>query len=443
MSRILLLLSLLAVPAWADSVADPHNFARHAELKVTNNAAVYQLDLPADVYRYVTRPDLGDVRVFNGAGEPVPYALSALPAVTEVRQTPVSLPFFPLPQTPSEDGGVAVTVQAGTDGALVSVKQGDKSSHGGGPTQHFIVDASRLKTTLDSISLEWREASFQGRVQIEASDDLRQWYSLASADVLRLEQGGQQLDVRKIDLGGVRARYLKLSWLSLPPTLQSVSVTPSATQVETRRVWFDAGSLEVDAAKGEYRFTSPAAAPIDRIRIGLPQPNTLVSATLLSRGDANDHWREVVRTQLYRLQRQGGEVVSGPLTLWPTSRREWMLRVDTRGGGLGHGQPDVQLGWLPQKLTFVARGNPPFTLAYGQRGLESAAQPAGSLQIGDTKPTVAEVGPLQDGTPQPEPLVARETLRRWGLWAVLIAAVLVLGLMAWRLGRKVAPPDAQ
>ncbi|KAF0811725.1 hypothetical protein IGB42_03742 [Andreprevotia sp. IGB-42] len=434
LKNALLLTVLLATPAWAAGVPAASAFARHAELKMAGDTAIYTLDLPADVYRYTTRSDLGDLRVLNGAGEPVPYALSSLPAVNEVRQAPLAVPYFPLPQALADAGDVSVTVKATTDGALVAVQQhGDAKA--AGATQYFIIDASHIKRPLDTLTLDWTETGFQGRVQVEVSDDLRQWALLTSADVLRLQRNGQLLDARGIDLGGVRTRYLKLRWLTPSPTLQGVSVTPGATQVETRRVWFDATPTGVDAASGEYRFTSPAAAAIDRVRITLPQTNTLVAASLLARNDGSDKWREVARTQLYRLQRADGETVSGPLAIWPTARREWLLRVDTRGGGLGQGQAGVQLGWLPQKLTFVARGTPPFTLAYGLRGLDSAAQPSGALQIGETKPAPAEVGAIQDGTPQPEPLFAPEQLRRWALWGVLLAAVLVLGLIAWRLGK--------
>ena len=53
--------------------------ARRAALSLDldGTAAYYQLTVPQPVYAASRRDDLGDVRIFNGAGEPVPYSLDA------------------------------------------------------------------------------------------------------------------------------------------------------------------------------------------------------------------------------------------------------------------------------------------------------------------------------------------------------------------------------
>ena len=52
-------------------------FAQRFALELESGAAYYSVPLPAAVYAASQRNDLGDVRVFNGAGEPVPYSLDA------------------------------------------------------------------------------------------------------------------------------------------------------------------------------------------------------------------------------------------------------------------------------------------------------------------------------------------------------------------------------
>ncbi|MCI5147102.1 MAG: DUF3999 family protein, partial [Candidatus Electrothrix sp. AR3] len=61
-------------PAAAQSPLVQENFAFGLHLTVNGSNAVYGLLVPAQVYQASTRPDLGDLRVFN-AQKPVPHLL--------------------------------------------------------------------------------------------------------------------------------------------------------------------------------------------------------------------------------------------------------------------------------------------------------------------------------------------------------------------------------
>ena len=83
------------VCSWAEPTPTPLDFAYGMELRVDGAGALYEVSLPIEVYRSITRSDLGDVVVFNAAGELVPFALrgaEAVPAAV-VRAT---LPVFPV-----------------------------------------------------------------------------------------------------------------------------------------------------------------------------------------------------------------------------------------------------------------------------------------------------------------------------------------------------------
>ncbi len=54
--------------------AGPADFAR-GRVIVVGEDLVQRAPLPQDVYEWVVRDDLGDVRVFNREAEQVPYAL--------------------------------------------------------------------------------------------------------------------------------------------------------------------------------------------------------------------------------------------------------------------------------------------------------------------------------------------------------------------------------
>src|SRR5437868_2190279 len=52
-------------------------FAQRFALQLQDGAPAYSVALSPAVYEASRRGDLGDLRVFNGAGEAVPYALDA------------------------------------------------------------------------------------------------------------------------------------------------------------------------------------------------------------------------------------------------------------------------------------------------------------------------------------------------------------------------------
>ena len=54
------------------------------------------MTLPPSVYRGITRGDLSDVRMFNGAGEIVPHAWRPRHTATADAPAPVMLTLFPL-----------------------------------------------------------------------------------------------------------------------------------------------------------------------------------------------------------------------------------------------------------------------------------------------------------------------------------------------------------
>ncbi|EMD9443533.1 DUF3999 family protein, partial [Burkholderia cepacia] len=72
MKRLAALLGLSLLATFAAADGPP---AQRFSLDLDGTAAYYQLTVPQPVYAASRRDDLGDVRIFNGAGEPVPYSL--------------------------------------------------------------------------------------------------------------------------------------------------------------------------------------------------------------------------------------------------------------------------------------------------------------------------------------------------------------------------------
>ncbi|WP_027468401.1 DUF3999 domain-containing protein [Deefgea rivuli] len=431
--RLWLLVGLLSSAAWGNP--KPADFNYSQALITPSGSAQYQLSLPLNVYQHSQRSDIGDLRVFNAAGELVPYALRTPPALAPTQHS-VSLPFFP--QTELQNtAGSSTQIQRNSDGSLVQITQQALQKN----IVSFLVDASKIKAPLSSITFAWQNPEYSGTVVIEASDDLQRWHELQRGNVLSLQYQDQQLAQQTLTLPKSKAKYLRLSWPDGAPQLHSVQVGLLNGQVAAQHEWQSVGISK--SKQDALLFNTLTATPVDQMRITLPEVNTVVRAQLYSRPRSDAAWQSRWQGVLYRLVRNKAELNNTPAMFSPNSHTQWKLQLDTQGGGLGSGQAKIEMGWIPSTLLFVARGNPPFTLAYGNKAISSAAQSEADLLIDPATPigaasAASAASAMANATPPSESDPAQQ--KKWLLWGALILAVGVLALMARSLIRQLKPP---
>ncbi len=462
-------IAMILTAGFASAAEKPADYAYGLKIEASGSEALYDVTLPPAVYQGVTRRDLGDVRVFNAAGEVVPHALR--PRRTEKADAGATVPLtlYPLkaPAGASIDG-LAISVRRSASGAVsVDVKSG------GAPaaaleTVAYLIDLTAQDRALRALDLDWKATEgFSGKLRVDASDDLASWRTLvAGAPLLNLEVGGQRLQQKRVELPQQKAKYLRLAWMSdgaknAAPEITVASGELAEKFIEAPREWAKFSATQdakAGAKPGEYIFDLKGQFPTDRLRLELPEPNTIVQVEVLARGTVEQQWRSVTRGVAYRLRQSGGEVASPDIQVGASSERWWMIRVDQRGGGLGSGMPVLNAGWVPHQLVFAARGTSPFTLAYGNRGAQAGALPIESLIPGYRDDAGASVRAAKTGT-QPTVNVQATSAgslstqkelggearlqeqvdwKRWSLWGVLGLGVLVLGAMAWRLVKQLS-----
>jgi hypothetical protein len=442
---------LLACAAAAAGAAEPRpeQFAYAVPVQIDGAQALQRLEIPQSAYEGAARADLGDLRVFNGAGEPVPYAFMPRPAPGAEAAAPRPLRYFPLrgaSGTAAE--ALRIRVQRSADGTVVRVTIADSAPRQSTATLvGYLVDATALKQPLAAIELDWRGADdLAGSLRVEGSDDLARWTTLAAAaPLVSLRFGGQRLEQKSVELPAARYKYLRLSWPAqqAPIDLTALRGRPRDVRIEPERRW---KTVAAGAAgePGEYVFDLGGRLPVDRLRIGLPQPNTLASVQVLARNGDDQPWGPICTGVLYRLQRDGAEIVNPDLAVAGSGWRFWLLRVDQKGGGIGQGEPALEAGWVPQQLVFVARGDPPFQLAYGNAVAQPTAFPVATVVPGwrsdeELKAALATAG-AQRELAGARALRAPIDIKTWALWGSLVLAVAVLGWMAWQLTRQMQPP---
>lgn len=452
LAMALLLLPLAAIAQQHENPPSPNDFAYGMPLEVDGDGALYSFDLPTEVCRYSTRSDLGDLRIFNGYGEVVPHLLRRGVKPEQPEPQPLELPFFPIMETP-QGGAAPLQINIATDekGAVINFWQrgeGLEESVVG----RYLIDASALQQPLEKLLLDWDEAAegFLVPVTLESSNDLTNWSPLVThASLASFTQGGYRLRQGEINLASQgQAKYYRLSW---PLGEKGVKLTalrglPLRQGGEKPRRWQSYSPTGEATGPGEYIFQAEGHFPFDRARIILPQGNTVVRAKLFSRAAAKQSpWRERFQGLLYHLLRDGQTLANDTLQLAVNDDPQWKLEIETDGGGLGAGEPRLELGWVPQRIYFVARGEAPFTLAFAAAKVDRANGDIASLLttlqqsregegfIKSASPgSMYELGGRYRLQPMPSPL----PWQQWLLWATLSIGVLIVALMARSLYRQ-------
>lgn len=423
------------VLAFIAMAAQAAQFTATAPITLGGKDALHRLELPFEVYRDA-RPDLGDVRVLDGSGEEVPIAFAREPEAVREAPASVALPQFALSRVDTAAApGSEVTVRT-ADGALVSVRgaAANKTIR----TVAYLLDASQLKDPIAALVFEWDAGAGTEvmHVRVEASDDLKAWTPLAASPLVHVEQGGRLLSQPRIAFAPRKVKYLRITWDGRDFALESVRAEGQARSKQRER-----HVSRVDGAPGtqpgEWTYDFGARIPVEALRLVPAQANDVIAATIACRNDREAAWQPVVRAPFYRLQRDGAEQQSPPLEISPMSGRYWRAQA-----GAARATPTLEVSWQGREIVFVARGEGPLTLAFGDPQLTPAALAIDALVPGyekgaEARLPLAKVGDVKKGPPP-------SRWERWmdappkriALWGVLVAGVALLGFMAWRLARS-------
>jgi len=409
------------------------------------------LTLPFEVYRDA-RPDLGDIRIFNASGEAMPVAFAGMPDPEKVAPVTTKLAIFPLYEAPrgQESQSIDVRVKSNADGTIVSVRSAPRA--GAPPAQQrpvaWLLDASQLKEPIRHLVIDWNAGpgTEVARVTVEGSEDLRYWSPIASgAPLLRVEQGGQVLAQRKVDVRSVKPKYLRITSDRREFVLKDVQAeSPTSVRPVARATGAAAGTQ--GTKPGDYVFDLGARLPVESVRLKLGAANSIAPVTILASDDPKKEPNRVTSATFYWLVRDGADIQSPAVDIGRYTARYWVARLDPNSPPPGGGAPTMEVEWRPAQLVFVARGDGPFTLAFGnpeaKRSVLDTRQLIPGYERGmELKLAAAQVGTVTTGEIKGDwvrSVTGGTSPKKLALWAVLIAAVIALGIMAWRLGSQMS-----
>ncbi|NBX92525.1 MAG: DUF3999 domain-containing protein [Proteobacteria bacterium] len=440
-------LALAAPPSPVTS----ESFSRVAPITLTEKGAVYSLDLNESVYNSVVYDDLRDLRVFNKNNQSVPFSFQ-LKTGEEVHQTEQqSLMFFPIMGEKDAQYGLESRVEwhEGQGSGKTTIKFSGKQ-RSGLEKRGYLVDLRKAEHTLRSLELDWTGAGENSFVNltVEASDDLKTWFSVVDSQSLaKFQYAGQTLDQKTVDLPETSAKYLRITWNdSKVFDLKQLSGEFSkGSWTDTKRYFSKAVSGSQN--DGDF-FFEKAPVVADRIKVSLPEPNTVVRVEIASRENDQQKWTSRFDGLVYRVSRDEGELNSAYFKMSPTSDRFWRFHVFGKDAVIGTKAPELEFGWIAHRLYFLAHGEEPFKLAWGLSGVAQADFGLGSvvreLTIdGDTlEPVEAVLGePLIQGFTLGSQSQEAQGPRPWGqyaLWGGLVFVLLITAGMAYKLFKEMA-----
>jgi hypothetical protein len=426
----------------------PADYSQGLDIFAPDGLPLVEATVPDAVYQGVTRADLGDLRVFNADGLPVPHAFCASPALAGAPISERSLPVFQLREAPaSANNGTRVELQT-AGGTQINVLEAGSGEPAAANGRIHIIDARDRDEYIRAIHFDWQSPDGASHVQvsIEASDDLDRWRVLVPASTLLLAtRGNEQLRRERIDLPQQKYDYLRVQRTDGGPPLAINRVVAERVgkMPEIEPAWFTAATHVTDDPQVLF-FDTGRRAPVSYARLRLPQQNSSVRVTLHSRDDAKASWVERWSGEAYRFVSADQQRESPPAQFAATSDRYWRVRIAKDPQLYRAAQLD--LGYRPARLRFLAQGSAPFTLAYGSRRAEISP-------TSDCDTLLADVGSDERAKLAGEGIVGAQRVlggdaalrvppkptptRRVVLWAVLIVGVGLLVAMALALLKRV------
>ncbi|WP_431151225.1 DUF3999 domain-containing protein [Acidovorax facilis] len=463
----------------AQAAADansPAAYAIRVPVTLAADAPLQRVMLPAEVLVRLQSPGYADVRLFNGAGQPVPMALAGVAAASAPEEL-VTLPAYPIL-------GAASTGTAGLEGLSLRIeeRQGQRvvqidtaaTTTTAGPAtpqavRGALLDARNVQLPVARMALDVDLPAGQPvTFRVQASKDLKHWQPLAETVLYRADAaaaptapgrlGNEQIDLQRADLKG---HYLRVTWGDAAVTLRGATLATSRSTGPRERV---SASMATPALANprELVFALPFATPVAALAITPPGSNVLIPVRVLGRNHREQPWSPLASAVVYKMATGGKEQASGPVELGGASVREIKIEADPKTPGFA-AAPALALQFEPAQLVFLASGQGPFTLAAGLPGATAAASaflPLASLVPGyqpaqeNTLPVAlaavarADItgGKPADGDGALVPAAAASggiSTRSAVLWGVLLAGVAALGLMAWLLLRQTKQAGAQ
>ena len=450
---------------------EPQPYRYDAPIEIARSSSFIELALPPAAYAHALQTGLRDLRVVDARGERVPFALlepRAVPAAVNERIREATL--YPLPKRPVAGQAWPSPVEVTFEGDRIAVRRsgarGAESAAALRESPGWLIDLGEAKPAESAprrLRLRWSgPAEFSVAYTLESSADLRLWRGAPGGQLLALQSGAGALTQPIVTLPDGTGRFVRLTWLdpAAAPVLEgatSIAPAPDLVAFDATSELAFAPSVEPpgrvgteNAARGSLHFDLGGELPLVDIDLRFASGTHVAPVRLQGRSRAADPWRELGSGVFYRLERDGS-VAESPAVAMPAQVRFLRIVADERAAALEPGESRLVVHARLASLVFASSGPAPYRLLAGSPDAPAGALPATTLvpqfdaerqRFG--RATLGAFGEAPGVALAAERAEREARLRPWLLWAVLIAGVIGLAVLVWRLARTeavAAPPE--
>lgn len=424
----------------------PLMFALAFPVEAPPGESVFAIEIPAEAYATVTRPDLRDIAVVdaNGVAQTISLMQPAPPRLAPPAAIALPEPIAVPAGIPGRNERFDLHITRDETGRLTRLDLGSGDAAADGGNREWLLDAGPAAADGYSglrVALAEDAGDFRTLLTVRGSDDLVEWTEVATAlPLLRVSADGQRIERLDLRFAPVNFRYLGLGVAPgappLPPPASLSALREAETSDDAERALRLTGRPTRDAAGREglgFEYSSPGPLPVTRIGVRLTETNAVREFTLTQQ--SGDVELEVMSGTAWQFDVRG-------LSLDPPDRDVDLpgvgpLRLELRQSAA---TPDLVFHYVPARVVVVASGPPPYRLLAGSGRHRAEFVPMDDALAGlraargmAWMPPVVKAGPGTTlGGPAALAAVQPVDRGRLALWAVLGLGAVLVGGLAWR-----------
>lgn len=442
MRYVFLILVLFGAVSAADTA--PEDFAFGLSVEGSDASSELSFELPEHFYRSVKSSDLNDCRLFNKQGHLLPFSIVQDEQFVHTEETSSkALALFPVVNRGIVTRHTMSKVTSSyVNGSSITVSERRDLRHGDTPAFYILENRNVQKNgpSLQQLQFSWKQygQTLIVPMRIEASDDLESWRTVSNRETIsRLLFQGEKIERPVVTIPATKARYFRISpdqregFLTIT-AVNGIYSNVSVTEIDQE--WKELEAPVADTTPGSFIYTGVGYQLFNKIAFQAPAPGYLYRGMLYGRDSKDEPWRKITQFSQYEILSGGDTLRSRPVSLRKQRANQLKLEFSAPVDMDSTMLPQISLGTIKEDLHFLARGDSPYTFAYGNDTLNTPAESYRAMRV-PAEVNIGEPKPLGGGV---APAVAKVEIptKSMILWGILIVGVILVSGMAITLSRE-------
>ena len=407
-----------------DKKPDPQDFAGKITVTRTSGSLLV-LELPEKVYQGLQRPDLGDLRVFDADGILVPFTLRTPPGNT-ITLPEQEVPFFIWKQERGQNFPSSRNVEIDVSGTIITINETQGISF---DDSAYLIDLSSLSQSPAALHITFdnKDNFFNSSVVIHTSSGMNQW-QLFNKQQTVVYYGNPGTDRNMLEIpDGIRYALVKFNENTPLPGRITASFKSQKVAAALRETQI-MGEKRADSKVIHY--DTMGYYPVSSVDFRLKEPDSML-VQIINQFIYPDGPSYLQRQErLFRINTGAGVRTNTPIAVSHPGRH-WTLSA--MGETLFTDIPECYIIWEPLELIFLARGDGPWTIAYGNSSYSHVKENELLLSEEDILLPAIITGESYTVPKEPD---KEKNWSFWVLWGILIFAAGVLTALAFYIARS-------